>query len=129
MDHVHPRSFGFKYFPQDILRQFDPKMEISNYAGWALDNVQIQERKNSSYPGTKTFDIRRPHVSMFLLVEMKHPSTSINAMGVKATNYGAMKRYELFSLRTAANSLISRQFSCRFVLLSVIKAKSTITQM
>ena len=94
-----------------------------------MDNVQIQERKNSSYPGTKTFDIRRPHVSMFLSVEMKHPSTSINAMGVKATNYGAMKRYELFRLRTAANSLISRQFSCRFVLLSVIKAKSTITQM
>jgi hypothetical protein len=60
--------------------------------GWALDNVQIQERKNSSYPGTKTFDIRRPHVSMFPLVEMKHPSISINAMGVKATNYGAMKR-------------------------------------
>ena len=89
-----------KYFPQDILRQFD-----QNYAGWALDNVQIQELKNSSYPGTKTFDIRRPHVSMFPLVEMKHLSTSINAMGVKAINYGAMKRYELLRLRTAANSL------------------------
>ena len=63
---------------------------------------------------------------MFPLVEMKHLSTSINAMGVKAINYGAMKRYELLRLRTAANSL---KFLVDLSYCPQFRAKSTITQM
>ena len=65
------------------------------FAGWVWEDAQANERKTSSCPGIKIFDIRTHLVGTFLLEETLHLLIFISVTEAKETSCGVTKRYLL----------------------------------
>ena len=113
----HPRSFVLKYFPQDILRQFDPKRDTSKLC--RLGVGQCSNSRTQKFKLSWHKDIRYSETSCFD-VSLGGNEAPINFYQCHGGQGNQLWRYEKVWTFKATHSGEQPQISCRLVLLSII---------
>ena len=97
----HPRSFVLKYFPQDILRQFDPKRDTSKLC--RLGVGQCSNSRTQKFKLSWHKDIRYSETSCFD-VSLGGNEAPINFYQCHGGQGNQLWRYEKVWTFTAAHS-------------------------